>query len=61
MNWHERECYDLFGVRFHGHPEEDDPARMRILLPEDWIGHPFRRDYEPVFTRNPLHGPQERN
>jgi len=61
MNWHERECFDLFGVRFRGHPEEADAARMRILLPEDWEGHPFRRDYEPVFLGDPLHGPQERN
>ena len=61
MNWHERECFDLFGVRFRGHPDQSDPTRMRILLPEDWEGHPFRRDYEPVFSGNPLHGPQERN
>jgi NADH-quinone oxidoreductase subunit C len=61
MNWHERECFDLFGIRFIGHPDQGDPARMRILLPEDWEGHPFRQDYTPVFSGNPLHGPQERN
>jgi NADH-quinone oxidoreductase subunit C len=61
MNWHERECFDLFGVRFAGHPDDGDPAQMRILLPEDWEGHPFRRDYTPVFSGDPLHGPQERN
>jgi NADH-quinone oxidoreductase subunit C len=61
MNWHERECFDLFGVRFTGHPEGEDPARLRLLLPEDWEGHPFRHDYAPVFSGNPLHGPQERN
>ncbi|HZP83727.1 MAG TPA: NADH-quinone oxidoreductase subunit C [Chthonomonadaceae bacterium] len=61
MNWHERECFDLFGIRFLGHPDDGDPARMRILLPEDWEGHPFRHDYEPVFSGDPLHGPQERN
>ena len=40
-DWHEREVYDLSGVWFAGHP---DPRRM--LLAEDWIGHPLRKDYE---------------
>lgn len=56
-NWLERETYDLMGLKFEGHP-----WLHRIMMPDNWVGHPLRKDYplggEPVYFSHDRHNPR---
>ena len=47
-DWHEREAWDMMGIRYEGHPD-----LRRILLKDDWIGHPLRKDYVDLAENHP--------